>query len=85
MFSFFVQMWPDLIQKSKDGGLDVIETYVFWNLHEPVRGKVIAHLILVFMFVNLSFDKCDSLSLFLFLVVDLALWCFFSGMNHDYP
>ncbi|KAL2239454.1 beta-galactosidase 8 [Sesamum indicum] len=32
-------MWPDLIQKSKDGGLDVIETYVFWNLHEPVRGQ----------------------------------------------
>ncbi|KAL0460210.1 UNVERIFIED_CONTAM: Beta-galactosidase 8 [Sesamum latifolium] len=34
-----VLMWPDLIQKSKDGGLDVIETYVFWNLHEPVRGQ----------------------------------------------
>ncbi|KAK7312559.1 hypothetical protein VNO77_36500 [Canavalia gladiata] len=33
------QMWPDLIQKSKDGGIDVIETYVFWNLHEPVRGQ----------------------------------------------
>ncbi|GKV28825.1 hypothetical protein SLEP1_g37823 [Rubroshorea leprosula] len=33
-------MWPDLIQKSKDGGLDVIETYVFWNLHEPVRNKI---------------------------------------------
>ncbi|KAK2424753.1 beta-galactosidase [Trifolium repens] len=33
------QMWPDLIQKSKDGGLDVIETYVFWNLHEPVKGQ----------------------------------------------
>ncbi|CAM8962200.1 unnamed protein product [Rhodiola kirilowii] len=33
------EMWPDLIQKSKDGGLDVIETYVFWNLHEPVRNK----------------------------------------------
>ncbi|WRX35044.1 D-galactoside/L-rhamnose binding SUEL lectin domain - like 10 [Theobroma cacao] len=32
-------MWPDLIQKSKDGGLDVIETYVFWNLHEPVRNQ----------------------------------------------
>ncbi|KAE8708360.1 Beta-galactosidase 8 [Hibiscus syriacus] len=27
-------MWSDLIQKSKDGGLDMIETYVFWNLHE---------------------------------------------------
>ncbi|WJX50255.1 Beta-galactosidase 8 [Trifolium repens] len=33
------QMWPDLIQKSKDGGIDVIETYVFWNLHEPIRGQ----------------------------------------------
>ncbi|KAL2328626.1 hypothetical protein Fmac_022053 [Flemingia macrophylla] len=33
------EMWPDLIQKSKDGGLDIIETYVFWNLHEPVRGQ----------------------------------------------
>ncbi|KAJ0806514.1 putative beta-galactosidase [Helianthus annuus] len=32
-------MWAGLIQKSKDGGLDVIETYVFWNLHEPVRGQ----------------------------------------------
>ncbi|GJT57174.1 beta-galactosidase 8 [Tanacetum coccineum] len=27
--------WPGLIQKAKDGGLDVIETYVFWNFHEP--------------------------------------------------
>ncbi|OAY37993.1 beta-galactosidase 8 [Manihot esculenta] len=33
------EMWPDLIQKSKDGGLDVIETYVFWNEHEPVRNQ----------------------------------------------
>ncbi|KAH1213689.1 Beta-galactosidase 6 [Glycine max] len=33
------EMWLELIQKSKDGGLDVIETYVFWNLHEPVRGQ----------------------------------------------
>ncbi|XP_075490704.1 beta-galactosidase 8-like [Primulina tabacum] len=32
-------MWPDLIQKSKDGGLDVIQTYIFWNLHEEVRGQ----------------------------------------------
>ncbi|VFQ96605.1 unnamed protein product [Cuscuta campestris] len=32
-------MWPDLIQKSKDGGLDVIETYVFWDLHEPTRNQ----------------------------------------------
>ncbi|AEE86646.1 Beta-galactosidase 3 [Arabidopsis thaliana] len=32
-------MWEDLIQKAKDGGIDVIETYVFWNLHEPSPGK----------------------------------------------
>lgn len=34
-----LQMWPGLIQKAKDGGLDVIETYVFWDIHEPVRGQ----------------------------------------------
>jgi len=33
------QMWPGIIQKAKDGGLDVIETYVFWDIHEPVRGQ----------------------------------------------
>lgn len=33
------EMWPDLTQKSKDGGLDIIETYVFWNLHEPTKGQ----------------------------------------------
>ncbi|XP_073066891.1 LOW QUALITY PROTEIN: beta-galactosidase 15-like [Primulina eburnea] len=34
-----VEMWPDLIKKAKDGGLDAIETYVFWNAHEPLRRK----------------------------------------------
>ncbi|XP_028765341.1 beta-galactosidase 5 [Neltuma alba] len=33
------QMWENLIQKAKDGGLDVIDTYVFWNVHEPSPGK----------------------------------------------
>ncbi|KAK4853138.1 hypothetical protein QYF36_004428 [Acer negundo] len=33
------EMWPDLIQKAKDGGLDVIESYVFWNGHEPSPGN----------------------------------------------
>lgn len=36
-----MQMWPDLIQKAKEGGLDVIQTYVFWNGHEPSPGQVI--------------------------------------------
>lgn len=33
------QMWPDLIKKAKEGGLDAIETYVFWNAHEPLRRQ----------------------------------------------
>ncbi|KAA3480383.1 beta-galactosidase 9 isoform X1 [Gossypium australe] len=33
------QMWPDLIAKSKEGGAGVIESYTFWNGHEPVRGQ----------------------------------------------
>ncbi|GMI76142.1 beta-galactosidase 15 [Hibiscus trionum] len=33
------QMWPDLIRKAKEGGLDAVKTYVFWNAHEPVRRQ----------------------------------------------
>ncbi|KAL1810172.1 hypothetical protein ACET3Z_027162 [Daucus carota] len=33
------EMWEDLIVKAKQGGLDVIETYVFWNVHEPTPGN----------------------------------------------
>ncbi|GMH04075.1 hypothetical protein Nepgr_005914 [Nepenthes gracilis] len=33
------EMWPDLIQKAKNGGLDVVQTYVFWNGHEPSPGQ----------------------------------------------
>ncbi|XP_041013635.1 beta-galactosidase 13-like [Juglans microcarpa x Juglans regia] len=33
------EMWPDLIAKAKHGGLNVIQTYVFWNIHEPVEGQ----------------------------------------------
>ncbi|KAK7358785.1 hypothetical protein VNO77_00724 [Canavalia gladiata] len=33
------QMWPKLIAKAKEGGVDVIQTYVFWNLHEPRPGQ----------------------------------------------
>ncbi|KAK7251637.1 hypothetical protein RIF29_35004 [Crotalaria pallida] len=29
------EMWPSLINKAKQGGIDVIETFVFWNAHEP--------------------------------------------------
>ncbi|XP_017981246.1 PREDICTED: beta-galactosidase 5 [Theobroma cacao] len=33
------EMWEDLIKKAKDGGLDVIDTYVFWNGHELSPGN----------------------------------------------
>lgn len=33
------EMWPDLIEKAREGGLDVIQTYVFWNGHEPTPGN----------------------------------------------
>ncbi|XP_042502283.1 beta-galactosidase 3-like [Macadamia integrifolia] len=33
------EMWGDLVQKAKEGGLDVIDTYVFWNVHEPTPGN----------------------------------------------
>ncbi|KAE9456995.1 hypothetical protein C3L33_11095, partial [Rhododendron williamsianum] len=32
-------MWEDLMQKAKDGGIDVIDTYVFWSGHEPSPGN----------------------------------------------
>lgn len=34
------QMWPGLVQTAKEGGVDVIESYVFWNGHELSPGKV---------------------------------------------
>eukprot|EP00899_Mesostigma_viride_P026901 jgi/Mesvir1/7396/Mv19196-RA.2 len=32
-------MWPMLMRNAKEGGLDVVQTYVFWNGHEPRRGE----------------------------------------------
>jgi hypothetical protein len=31
-------MWPALFERSRQAGLNTIETYVFWNLHERQRG-----------------------------------------------
>ena len=48
-----LQMWQDLINKAKDANLDVIETYVFWNVHEPSPGNVSVQFVqkdLIFMF-----------------------------------
>ncbi|KAI8852137.1 glycosyl hydrolases family 35-domain-containing protein [Chytridium lagenaria] len=33
-----VAMWPSLMQRSKEAGINAIDTYVFWNLHEQEEG-----------------------------------------------
>ncbi|KAJ2089651.1 hypothetical protein IW138_003249 [Coemansia sp. RSA 986] len=30
-------MWGSLMKKAKQGGLNTIDTYVFWNMHEPTK------------------------------------------------
>ncbi len=32
------EMWPGLMRRSREAGLNTVETYVFWNLHERHRG-----------------------------------------------
>ena len=38
-FRVLPQLWPDRIEKMKQAGLNTIETYIPWNLHEPERGN----------------------------------------------
>lgn len=58
-------MWEDLILKAKDGGLDVVETYVFWNVHEPTPGNVL--LLLLFTWSSI-FPRQLLLSFALFVI-----------------
>ncbi|GAM27988.1 hypothetical protein SAMD00019534_111640, partial [Acytostelium subglobosum LB1] len=32
-------MWPSILSQSKAAGIDMIETYIFWNLHQPAPGQ----------------------------------------------
>ncbi|QYJ78343.1 beta-galactosidase [Shewanella acanthi] len=34
-----VEFWEESLRKMKAGGVNVIATYVFWNLHEPKEGE----------------------------------------------
>ncbi|KNA15558.1 hypothetical protein SOVF_097110 [Spinacia oleracea] len=34
-----VEEWENILDKCKEGGLNVIQTYVFWNVHEPIKGQ----------------------------------------------
>lgn len=33
------ELWRDRLQKLRHAGFNTIETYVFWNYHEPVEGR----------------------------------------------
>lgn len=33
------QYWEEAIRKIKAGGIDIIATYVFWNIHEEIEGQ----------------------------------------------
>ncbi|PNY14323.1 beta-galactosidase 13-like protein [Trifolium pratense] len=34
-------MWPDILEKARHGGINLIQTYVFWNAHEAEKGKLV--------------------------------------------
>ena len=38
-FRTLPQQWEDRLQKLKDCGLNTVETYCCWNLHEPKQGQ----------------------------------------------
>ncbi|KAL7125494.1 hypothetical protein ABFS83_14G120600 [Erythranthe nasuta] len=55
------EMWPELIRKAKEGGLNLIQTYVFWNIHEPVQGQY-------------NFEGNNDLVKFIKMIWEQGLW-----------
>lgn len=56
------ELWRDRIRAARQSGLNCIETYVFWNAHEPEPGR---------------FDFAGDLDLrhFVELVAEEGMWC----------
>lgn len=48
-------MWPELIQAAKEGGLNTIESYVFWSGHELSPGKVRGGFFFFFGYIFINF------------------------------
>lgn len=67
-----VQMWPGLVQLAKEGGINTIETYVFWNGHELSPNNVGLSALLVFLCLPLSFGEINYQLCFFFVAV--LLW-----------
>ena len=60
-FRTLPQQWEDRLQKLKDCGLNTVETYCCWNLHEPKQGAF-------------CFDGMLDISAFLTLAEKLGLY-----------
>ncbi|KAL2937117.1 Beta-galactosidase 14 [Bienertia sinuspersici] len=56
-----VGMWGDILDKAKEGGLNAIQTYIFWNVHEPVKGQY-------------NFTENNDLVKFIKLVGEKGMW-----------
>lgn len=66
-------MWPSLIRKSKEGGLNTIETYVFWNAHEPQPRQVFNLFIFKNIIILLKYNFISNFSFFLFSMISLKI------------
>ena len=43
-FHYFRQdpeLWEETIKKMANGGLNAIDTYIAWNVHEPTKGNFV--------------------------------------------
>lgn len=56
------ELWRSRIRAAKQAGLNTIETYVFWNLHEPAPGKF-------------DFSGNNDLAAFVKMVGEEGLYC----------
>ena len=56
------QLWRDRIRAAREAGLNCIETYVFWNVHEPQAEQF-------------RFDGDHDLRHFVELIADEGMWC----------
>lgn len=55
--------WINILQKIRDAGFNTIETYVPWNLHEPIKGKT------DFNLLNKFLDDCKQMNLYVIIRV----------------
>ncbi len=55
-------LWRDRIRAARQAGLNCIETYVFWNVHEPEPGRFV-------------FEGDADLRAFVAMIGEEGMWC----------